>query len=289
MLLLRATSDDAVNLSKYVDRIGFVGSPRPDLATLRALHRAHVHAVPFENLDVQLRRPVTLAIDEIYDKIVGRRRGGWCYELNGLMGWALAEIGFDVMRMNAGVMREAMGDVQLGNHLCLLVRLDCPHLVDVGFGSSLLEPLALEHGSRDDAPYCVSLAEADAGYWRFMEQSHSGPFSFDFKTVPADESLIAAKCQYQQTDAASPFVQNLVAKRRVSDAYLTLRGRVFTRTDAAGDEKSVLDSADELVSCLHERFDLDVPEVASLWPAICARHDVLKNSPSDHPRYMRSS
>src|SRR5580658_8831381 len=68
---------------------------------------------------------------------------GWCYELNGVMGWALQEIGFEVMRIGAGVMRVQAGDAQLGNHLCLLAYLDQPYLFDVGFGGSLAEPLPL--------------------------------------------------------------------------------------------------------------------------------------------------
>jgi N-hydroxyarylamine O-acetyltransferase len=268
-----------MNLTDYLKRVGFDGTPRADLATLRALQRAHVHTVPFENIDVQLRRPVSLNKEEIYEKIVRRRRGGWCYELNGLMGWALREIGFDVMRVSAGVMRDSLGDQQLGNHLCLLVRLDRPYLVDVGFGSSLLAPLALEQGSREDWPYRVAVEEVAEGYWRFTEQEQAAPFSFDFKPSAADESLLDAKCLYQQTHSASPFVQNLVAKRRVTDAYFTLRGRVFTNVGAAGTQKTVLNSPSELLACLRERFDLDVPAVASLWPAICERHEAVFNSP----------
>jgi N-hydroxyarylamine O-acetyltransferase len=280
-----------MNVSSYLERVGFKGVARPDLPTLRALHRAHVHTVPFENIDVQLRRPLTLDVGATYDKLVNRRRGGWCYELNGLMGWALAQIGFDVMRISAGVMRAVSGDGALGGHLCLLVRLERTYLVDVGFGSSLIEPLPLETGERMDSPYRVGLAPAaapallrprhldscpaDAGYWRFSESVHGDPFSFDFREEPADEQLLATKCQWQQSNAASPFVQNLVAKRRVGNDYYTLRGRVFTRTDESGEEKSVLDSAAECVRRLRDTFDLDVPEVESLWPAICERHAVL--------------
>lgn len=262
-------------LAGYLARVGFQGIARPDLATLRALHRAHVHTVPFENIDVQLRRPVTLDTSAIYDKLVNRRRGGWCYELNGLMGWGLSQIGFDVMRVSAGVMRAVSGDAVLGGHLCLLVRLERTYLVDVGFGSSLVEPLPLEAGERIDSPYRVGLAPAGASYWRFFESVHGDPFSFDFREEPADELLIATKCDWQQSNAASPFVQNLVAKRRVGNDYYTLRGRVFTRTDEAGETRSVLDSAAECVRCLRDTFDLDVPEVESLWPSICERHAVL--------------
>src|SRR5438105_3043842 len=106
-------------LEQYLERIGYHGTVRADLETLRGLQEAHVRTVPFENLDVQLRRPVGLDIDACFDKIVRQRRGGWCFELNGLLGWALREIGFDVVRTSGGVMRERIGDAQLGNHLCL--------------------------------------------------------------------------------------------------------------------------------------------------------------------------
>jgi len=85
-----------LDLSAYLQRIRFDGSVRPDLATLKAIHRAHQYAIPFENLDVLLRRPVVLDLEASYDKIVRQRRGGWCYELNGVMGWALKEMGFEV-------------------------------------------------------------------------------------------------------------------------------------------------------------------------------------------------
>jgi N-hydroxyarylamine O-acetyltransferase len=182
-----------LELSAYLHRIRFDGSVRPDLATLRAIHRAHQYAIPFENLDVLLRRPVVLDLEANYDKIVCRRRGGWCYEMNGVMGWALKEIGFEVMRMSAGVMRVQAGDAQLGNHLCLLVRLDQPYLVDVGFGGSLAEPLPLVASEREDRPYHLGLSELGDSYWRFAEIAHGDDdvFSFDFRAVPADEALLA--------------------------------------------------------------------------------------------------
>jgi N-hydroxyarylamine O-acetyltransferase len=262
-----------LDVDQYLQRIGYAGSPRPDLASLRAIHRAHQLAVPFENLDVQLRRPLAMDAEAAFDKVVRRRRGGWCYELNGLMGEALQALGFRVTRLCAGVLREHEGDAQLGNHLCLLVELDEPYLVDVGFGGSLLEPLPLTAGTRADLPYHLSLSRLDDGHWRFIETTQSEPFSFDFQLGPADESLFARHCQRLQTEASSPFVQNLVVQRRTLDTHLSLRGRVLTTLTASGATKALLRSADELVATLRERFQLDVPEAATLWPAICARHD----------------
>ena len=266
-----------MDLSAYLQRIRFDGSVLPDLATLKAIHRAHQYAIPFENLDVLLRRPVVLDLEASYDKIVRQRRGGWCYELNGVMGWALKEMGFEVMRVSAGVMRVQAGDAQLGNHLCLLVRLDQPYLVDVGFGGSLAEPLPLAASEREDRPYRLELGELGDGYWRFTETAHGegDAFSFDFRVAPADEALLLRKCEFLQTDRASPFIQNLVAQRRTADTHLSLRGRVLAAIHATRIDKKLLKSAAELITTLRDRFDLDVPEAAALWPSICARHKVL--------------
>jgi N-hydroxyarylamine O-acetyltransferase len=195
--------------------------------------------------------------------------------MNGLMGWVLGEIGFDVRRIGAGVMRQLQGAEHMGNHLCLLVRLDQTWLVDVGFGGSLAEPIPLRAFEREDRPYRLGLRETADGFWRFSEVAHGEPFSFDFQDISADEELLARRCRWLQTDPASPFVQNFVVQRRTRDAHTSLRGRVLATLHSSGQERRTIDSADELVATLGECFDLDVPEAATLWPAICARHEAL--------------
>src|SRR5262245_46042277 len=251
-----------MKLADYLASIGFEGDARPDFATLAAIHRLHANAIPFENLDVQLRRKLTPDVEAAFDKLVTRRRGGWCYEHNGLLGWALGAIGFDVVRASAGVMREAAGDAQMGGHLCLIVQLERRWLCDVGFGGSMAAPLPLEAGERRDAPYRIGLRESGDGYWRFWESDGGAPFSFDFRDAPADEALIAARCADQQTNEASPFVKNLVVQQRAGDTHASLRGRVLSETGS--DRKHKLASADELVALLRSRFRLDVPEAADL-------------------------
>ena len=113
-----------MELSAYLDRIGFEGRPVPDRATLEAVQRLHLLAIPYENLDVQLGRPLTTSPAAAVDKLVTRRRGGWCYEMNGVLGWALAEIGFRVTRLTGAVMRSMAGDANIGNHLVLRVDLE---------------------------------------------------------------------------------------------------------------------------------------------------------------------
>ncbi len=262
--------------SAYLDRIGYAGPRAPDFATLDGVMRAHVAAVPFENLDVQLGRPVGLDLETIFTKIVGQRRGGWCYEQNGLLGWALAELGFEVRRIACGVMRAANGDAAMGNHLALIVRLDRPWLVDVGFGGSQAAPIALAEASHAHPPYAITLSRADADHWRFSETLGADkPFSFDFAETSADEALLAAKCAWLQTGAELPFVPNFVVQRRAGDRHLSLRGRVFSERGSEGETERLLADADDLVATLKDRFGLDVPEAATLWDRVAARHAAL--------------
>ncbi len=261
-------------LARYLERIGHGWHVRPKLPTLRSLHRAHVTTIPFEALDVQLGLVPSLEPEAIFDKLVERGRGGWCYEMNGLFGAALEAIGFDVTRLSCGVMRQDGGDERVGTHLALLVDCDGQWLCDVGFGGSLLEPLPLTAGSREDAPYALSLEPLDDGYWRFTER-HETPFGYDFRTDPADEALLAAKRDWQATDPASNFTLNFVAQKRHPDRHLVLRGRILTERGPEGAKTHTIADADEFVRTLAERFGINEPRAAEVWPRIVTRHREL--------------
>ncbi|HJZ46080.1 MAG TPA: arylamine N-acetyltransferase [Roseiflexaceae bacterium] len=113
-----------MDVRAYLRRIGYNGTVAPTTATLRELHRAHLLAVPFENLDIHLGRPITLDQDALFDKVVTRRRGGFCYELNGLFAALLRAIGFQVTLLSAGVARAEGGFGPEFDHLTLLVTTD---------------------------------------------------------------------------------------------------------------------------------------------------------------------
>jgi len=267
-----------MRLQRYLDRIGYVGDFEPNFATLVALQEAHVCSVPFENLDVQLGRPLSIRIEEAYEKIVVNSRGGWCYEQNGLFGWALSEIGFDVRRIAASVMREQRGKVSEANHLCLIVRSpesNTKYLADVGFGGSMIRPIALTVGSHDQVPFNIGLERLDDRYWRFWESLGDGRFTYDFTEEPACESSLANKSTFLQTDSSSGFVLNLVAQLRHRDRHCKLRGRVFTVAKAGAVETKSVDSPEALVALLSSEFHLAVSDIAGLWPRIAARHEEL--------------
>lgn len=268
-----------MNLNRYLQRIDYNGTTEPTPDTLSGLLRHHVLSVPFENLDVQLGAPLTTDIEEAFEKIVTRGRGGWCYEQNGLFGWALSSIGFRVTRVAAGVRRDERGDKALANHLCLLVQLpgdpEATYLADVGFGGSMIRPIPLAELQHHQDPFQLTLRKLDDGHWQFLEATSEDSVNYDFIAAPGDEEALAQKCTQLQSDPDSSFVLSFVAQQRTPDTHLSLRGRVFAKTSASGKETRMLDSADEFVQTLRTTFRLDVNGAGDLWPKIVARHEVL--------------
>ena len=264
-----------MRLTDYLKRIEYHRPVTPDLACLNAVHQHHLLNIPYENLDVQLRRPVDQDIERIFEKIVHRRRGGWCYEMNGLLCWALREIGFDVMRMTGGVGRKERGDEALGNHLVLCVNLDGPYIADVGLGDGLVEPTPLRAGTFTQGHRQLRLELLEENLWRFHNYPGAMPPSFDVRHQPADEDLLAKTCERLQSDPESMFRQNLVCQRAHAEGNSMLLGRVLARSTADGTTRTLLNSAQEFSEALTRVFGLDDPENADLWPQVEARHEEL--------------
>ncbi|HEY9219828.1 MAG TPA: arylamine N-acetyltransferase [Phenylobacterium sp.] len=254
-----------VQLSDYLNRIGHQGEVRPDLATLTALHRAHLTSVPYENLDVQFGRPLTTDPAAAAEKIATRGRGGWCYEMNGAFGWALEQIGFEVTRISCD------GNDR-GSHLILQVVLDGLYICDVGFGDGPMAPFPLREGPIVQRGYEYRLERLEAG-WRF--HNHRFGLAPNFEFAGPDEAALAERCQVLQSDPNSTFVQNAVVCRHDEVGYSTMIGRVLRTSTATGGSKRLIEDADAYVRTLRERFGLDMPQAAELWPAICARHEAL--------------
>lgn len=262
------------DIDHYLSRIGLDQRPPATLEGLTALHRAHLHNVSYENLDVQLGRNLNTSVENALDKIVNRRRGGWCYEMNGVFGWALGKLGFDVRRGTGAVMREAAGDAQNANHLVLRVVLpEGIYLADVGFGDGPVAPIKLSEGPFNAGGFEFGLDKFDDRWWRLRNHKFSGAKSFDFNLDPADEGAFAAQCANLQTAPTSIFVQNLICFRHRDGAVEALIGRALRTMTPNGVETRILDDEHDLVRTLRDTFTLDVPEAASLWPKICARHE----------------
>lgn len=262
----------AFDLAAYLDRIGFSTAVRPDLETLTAVHRAHLSAIPYENLDIHLGRKLRLGADHGFDKLVTRHRGGWCYEMNELLITALAAIGFKVYRAGAGVHRELRGDVVLGNHLIGIVDLGERYIVDVGFGDGPLDPMPLREGKYRHGAFEIGLARAGGAWWRFLGHDRCAAKSFDFTEDPRELDWFAAKCAELQTSPESGFVKTAVIQRRLPDRILVLRDVTFTVHTESATDKSTIGSSNEFDRVLRDAFDLRLgDDAARLWRTIEAR------------------
>lgn len=262
------------DLNQYFERIGFEDEARADLETLKAVHRAHALAIPYENLDVYLERPVDQDITRIFAKIVHEGRGGWCYEMNGLLGWALREMGFEVTRHVGGVFRADQGDAAFGNHLVHTVEMDETFIVDVGIGDFIKEPVLLKDGPLTDDAKSYRLEHLADGSWRFHNVPGAMPPNFDFFFEPADEARLENTCQSLQSDEGSMFRQNLLCQQMTPTGFKALIGRTWKDTDK-GIDGHIVESEDELVGILVDGLGITPPPLDGLWEKVCARHEEL--------------
>jgi N-hydroxyarylamine O-acetyltransferase len=259
-----------MNVSAYLERINYVGSREPTLETLRALHRQHLFSIPYENLDIHLGRRLELDEEHIFKKIVLEKRGGWCYEMNGLFAWVLHELGFDVQYLSGTVGRERKGSEAEGNHLVLLVKLEQPHIADVGFGD-LPEPLLLQEGEYKQDFLTVSLSK-DGERWVVHNHEYGGAKGFDFTLTPHQLSDFAKQCHTLQTSPDSGFVQKTVCQIFLPDGFATLRGAVLKTVRESGVEKRVLNSETKYTNVLRNVFRLELPEASDLYAKVWQRH-----------------
>ena len=158
-----------MDIDAYLARIGYTGPTSPSPATLSALHLAHLLTVPFENLDIG-RRPIVLDEAAFFEKIVTRRRGGFCYELNGLFAALLREMGFRVTLISGRVATSTGGFGPEFDHIALIVDLDERWLVDVGFGDSFLEPLRLDSRDPSSQRKLEYRVDATDGEWTVLRR-----------------------------------------------------------------------------------------------------------------------
>ncbi len=271
MNVIRGT-ESLMYLKDYLARIGYTGSPAVNYEMLAALHRAHLHAIPYENLNIHLGRYLRLDERAIFEKLVTARRGGWCYEMNTLLAWALREAGFSVKLLASAVDRPVRGDQAERNHLILLVELDRPYLADVGFGNGFLTPLPLEPGSYVQGFLSYQLSR-ERDRWFFQNHRFGGP-GFDFTLEPRVLDDFREKNHELQTSPESGFVRVPVCHRFTPQGIISLRGAVFRTLTEQGAADLTIGDETTYRRILHEQFDLTLPKalISSLWARVRQSH-----------------
>jgi N-hydroxyarylamine O-acetyltransferase len=246
------------SVASYLDRIAYSGSTGPTAENLRALHRAHLLAVPFENLDISLGRKIVANESAILAKVIDLRRGGFCYELNRAFAALLQALGFQVTLLSARVARESGGEGPEFDHLTLRVDLAEAWLADVGFGDSFLEPLRLEPGIEQvDAAGRFRLME-DGSRWYMQKSEPDGSWKqqYSFSLQPRRLEEFAAMCHFHQTSSESSFTQKRICSRATADGRITASEMKLIVTSNGQREERKLNSAEEWSSTLQEQFGI---------------------------------
>ena len=250
---------DLLDVPRYLARLGFAALPDPTAAALRDLHRAHVGAIPFENLDIIVGRGVDISLPAVQAKLVDRRRGGYCFEHNTLFGALLERAGFKVTRLAARV-RLGVSSVRPRTHMALLVVAEGRRwLADVGFGADgLVEPIPLEHGHTARQGAWTYRVVHD-GEWSWALQT-GGPGGwldlYGFTLEPEHPIDYVMANHFTSTHPLSSFTRIATAQRAGPDRRLTLRGRLLAEAMPDGTTAARGVDAGELGDLLPERFGI---------------------------------
>jgi len=244
-------------LQPYLARIAYSGPTQPTADNLRALHRAHMLAVPFENLDIALGRKIIADEDRILHKIIDEHRGGFCYELNGAFAALLRALGFRVTLLSARVARANGGEGPDFDHLTLRVDLNEPWLADVGFGESFLEPLRLQTDIEQPDP-AGTFRLVHAGDRLQMEKAEPDGWKrqYSFTLEPRQLKAFSGMCHYHQTSPLSSFTQKSICSRATPGGRVTLSGMKLSVTGNGSRDERTLRSEQERAAILREQFGI---------------------------------
>jgi N-hydroxyarylamine O-acetyltransferase len=229
---------------------------------LRNLHRVHILTVPFENLDILHGREIVLDPDALIRKVVERRRGGFCYELNGAFSVLLATLGFRVTLLSA---RVCPGDGSFSpefDHLTLRVDLDEPWLADVGFGDLFIEPLQLKMGVAQRQGERVFRIVQGGNSMRLETEKDGGwKTEYKFTLQPRNLQEFEEMCRYHQTSPESHFTRKALCTRATPDGRITLSDMKLITTQGGKKKERVLVSDKERNVVLAEMFGV-IPDSA---------------------------
>lgn len=259
-----------MDVPRYLARLEYFKPLQPDAQTLQGLHLAHMRQVPFENLDIGRKRPIRLAKEALWDKIVMQGRGGFCYELNGMFAWLLQQIGFQVTYLNARVFNGRDGTLGIDfDHLALLVQVPGETgrwLADVGFGDSFEEPLRFEERSEQSQGLRGYRIEQTSDGYITWQRNYDGSWErhYFFDLQPRDFPIdFEAACLYHQTSPASSFTRGSIISRATPTGRVSLEDGWLILTENGRCIKRPLQEADEYRDLLKRYFDISLSEESS--------------------------
>ncbi len=291
---MRRQMDD-LDIEPYLKRIAYRGSRSPTLDVLRKLHRHHLLSVPFENLDIHLGRRIILDQRRFYKKIVGDRRGGYCYELNGCFALLLKKLGFKVSMLSARVAGKHGRFSPEFDHMTLLVHLKDRWLADVGFGDSFTKPKRIDNGDiQQDNRHFYKVARKNR--MRIVSrktETGSWERQYSFTLQSRRLSDFAARNRYQQTSPRSHFTQGRLVSQLTRSGRVTLTDNKLILTRGEKRVTQHVMSPEEfdklLTKHFHLRFRWNLWGYSSKSTSACSGVYIRPFLPKRYLLYCRSA
>jgi len=219
------------NVDEYLTHIGYIGSKEPTVANLAALHSCHLLAVVYENISCIIGEKIKLDPDWIFEKIVKRGRGGFCFELNGVFHWLLKSLGYNV-RMVSAMVYTPTGFTFPTDHLVNLVKIEgSQFLCDVGFGKhTFTTPIPLEVGVHS-SPHGLHRVVGEMGGQVDLQKWYAGQWNTKWRVDLVTERVFSdfeTQCKYHQTEPTAYMAGNSIAARYLPGGELiTILGFSF--------------------------------------------------------------
>lgn len=247
-----------MNIKQYLERINYIGSIDLSYEVLSTLQYMHLMTVPFENLDIHNNTKIDLT--NLYDKIVTRKRGGFCYELNGLFYQLLKEIGFTVKMVSARVYDGKKEYSQEFDHLALVVTINGDHyLTDVGFGEFSIYPIKIVLNSNNIDPAGIFRIETfNENYQSVKKKKQDGEFvpEYIFSETQREIEDFYPMCNYHQTNSASHFMQKSICSLPTKNGRITLTGNTLKITENGKVKVRQLKNDQEVQQILYNYFGI---------------------------------
>lgn len=247
-----------LSVEKYLERIGIKKADDLSLEFLAELQLAHLYSIPFEDLDIPDRARIILDIERLYNKIILNRRGGYCYELNGLFHWLLTNLGFKVDMLSARVYNHQKQE--LGpefDHMTLLVHLDKDYLVDVGFGDSFRIPIEMPDGECTEISGRYKIFTVGGnGYELKRFEENEWKMQYSFTTIPRELRDYSEMCDFQQDSPTSHFRTRMKCTIATSTGRITLSDNSLTINENGKKRRIEISGSGQFFQILFEYFHI---------------------------------
>jgi len=254
-----------MKVNDYLNHIQINSIEEPDYPFLEKLMNHHLLSIPFENLSVRKGKTINLEESALFNKIITQKRGGFCYELNGLFKWLLSNLGYLVSLVSAEVYCSTDNTFSPGfDHMVLLVHLENTYVVDVGFGDAFRKPISLKNGICEDVsgkyrvfPQNPSqnsyvIQKQEAGNWQAI---------YRFTDTPQEMIDFNEMCRYNSTSPNSHFTQKTICTLAQSNGRITLTDEHLIITKSGIKHKIPVTSHQCFKMYLLNNFNIDYEKV----------------------------